>query len=51
MASGFPTTSTQQQFTPNPFTTGLGGAAIGYGLGGASGAILGGLGGVLGGLL
>lgn len=51
LASGFPTTSTQQQFTPNPFTTGLGGAAIGYGLGGTSGAILGGLGGVLGGLL
>ena len=51
IASGFPTTATQQQFTPNPFTTGLGGAAIGYGLGGTSGAILGGLGGVLGGLL
>ena len=51
LASGFPTTATQQQFTPNPFTTGIGGAAIGYGLGGTSGAILGGLGGVLGGLL
>ena len=51
IASGFPITSAQTQSTPNPFTTGISGAALGYGLGGQSGAILGGIGGLLGGLL
>ena len=51
IASGFPASAGQQQYTPNPFTTAAGGAVLGYGLGGQSGAILGGLGGLLGGLL
>lgn len=51
LASGFPVTAQQQQYTPNPFTTAAGGALLGYGLGGTSGALLGGVGGLLGGLL
>ena len=51
IASGFPTTSTQQQTRANPFSTAAGGALAGYSLGGGTGALLGGLGGLLGGLL
>jgi hypothetical protein len=51
IASGFPLTAQQTQTSANPFTTAAGGALIGYGLGGTSGAILGGAGGLLGGLL
>lgn len=51
IASGFPVTMGQTQTSANPFTTAAGGALIGYGLGGTSGALLGGAGGLLGGLL
>ena len=51
IASGFPTTTSQQQTRANPFSTAAGGALAGYSLGGGTGALLGGLGGLLGGLL
>ena len=51
IASGFPTTSTQQQTRANPFSTAAGGALAGYSLGGGTGALIGGGLGLLGGLL
>ena len=51
IASGFPTTTSQQQTRANPFSTAAGGALAGYSLGGGTGALLGGIGGLLGGLL
>ena len=51
IAAGFPVTTGQVQTQANPFSTALGGALIGYGFGGGTGAALGGFGGLLGGLL
>ena len=51
IASGFPSQQQQVNYQTNPLTTGMGGAMLGYGLGGGTGALLGGVGGLLGGLL
>jgi hypothetical protein len=51
IASGFPSQQQQVNYQTNPLTTGMGGALLGYGLGGGKGALLGGAGGLLGGLL
>ena len=51
IASGFPVRSGAVNTQANPFTTALGGASLGYGLGGGAGALLGGGLGFLGGLL
>ena len=51
IASGFPTQQQQTNYQSNPLTTGMGGAMLGYGLGGGKGALMGGVGGLLGGLI
>jgi hypothetical protein len=51
IASGFPLQQRQTTYDANPLATGMGGAMLGYGLGGGMGALLGGAGGLLGGLL
>ena len=51
IASGFPTTIAQTQSQANPFTTALGGALVGGQFGQGTGALIGGIGGLLGGLL
>ncbi len=51
IASGFPTTTAQQNTQANPFSTAMGGATLGYSLGGGTGALIGGGLGYLGGLL
>ena len=51
IASGFPSQQQQVNYQTNPLTTGMGGAMLGYGLGGGKGALMGGAGGLLGGLL
>jgi len=51
IASGFPTTTSQQNTQANPFSTAMGGALTGYSLGGGTGALIGGGLGLLGGLL
>ena len=51
IASGFPITTAQQNTQANPFSTAIGGATLGYSLGGGQGALIGGGLGYLGGLL
>ena len=51
IASGFPVTTAQTQSQANPFTTALGGALVGGQFGQGTGALIGGIGGLLGGLL
>ena len=51
IASGFPTTTSQQNTQANPFSTAMGGALLGGSFGGGQGALIGGGLGYLGGLL